>query len=65
MMAVTEDRKSTDYADYADSALRSDRAGDQRKAYYQDNLSVRVIVPTQDSNLRNLSNLRISNFVFR
>lgn len=56
MMAVTEDRISTDYAD---SALRSDRAGDQRKADYQDNLSVRVIVPTQDSNLRNLSNLRI------
>jgi hypothetical protein len=49
MSAVTEDPKSTDYTD---SAFRSDRAGDQRKTHHQDNLSVRVIGPTQDSNLR-------------
>ncbi|MBV8098425.1 MAG: hypothetical protein JOZ31_04640 [Verrucomicrobia bacterium] len=59
MRADTEDRNPTDYSDYTDSLLRSERAGNKRKAYYQDNLSMWVVVPTRDNNLRNLSNLRI------
>jgi hypothetical protein len=55
-----EGKKSTDYAD---SALRSDCAADQWRRLYQDNVSRPLVVPTLESNLRNLCNLRILELV--